>query len=173
MVSIKTGLSLALLAGGVALFFGLGGASGIGARIGGGFATFGASLVGALNPFASQGGNQPAPQETNAPTTAGEELTGKSPDIGLPLLESNLTKTKGAFDDLNRFFENLFSGSLFNPNAFATASSFTPEAIRLRIEAAPERAGTLFGGHESAIAQESALQLAIIQSKADFPEFFR
>ncbi len=68
MVSIQTGLTLGLVGLAVVAFISLGGAGGIGSRIGGGFRTFGESLVAgisgtvvnALNPFADKGGNEPA-----------------------------------------------------------------------------------------------------------------
>ena len=83
MVSIKTILTLGALAVGATLFFGLGGASGIGTRIGstvgGGLRTFGESLtesftgnlLGVLNPFADSGGNEPAPSPTRPEPTCG------------------------------------------------------------------------------------------------------
>ena len=48
MVSIKTGLTLGLLGAGVLAFYALGGARGIGSRIGGGFTGFGQSLADAF-----------------------------------------------------------------------------------------------------------------------------
>ena len=87
MVSIKTILTLGALAVGVTLFFGLGGASGIGTRIGStigsGLRTFGESLtesftsglLGILNPFATTGGNEPAPSPTRPDPTCGPGTT--------------------------------------------------------------------------------------------------
>lgn len=48
MVSIKTGLTLGLLGAGALAFYALGGAKGIGSRIGGGFTGFGQSLADAF-----------------------------------------------------------------------------------------------------------------------------
>jgi len=48
MVSIKTGLTLGLLGAGALAFYALGGARGIGSRIGGGFTGFGQSLADAF-----------------------------------------------------------------------------------------------------------------------------
>lgn len=45
MVSLKNLTTLAILIGGAAAFVGLGGASGIGSRIGGGFSSFGTALI--------------------------------------------------------------------------------------------------------------------------------
>jgi len=45
MVSLRTGLSIGAVAIAVALFFGLGGASGIGSRLGGGFKSLGESFI--------------------------------------------------------------------------------------------------------------------------------
>jgi len=67
MVSIRTGLTLGAIAVAAVIFLGLGGASGIGQRIGssvgGGLRTFSESLTSslfqALNPFAKTGGSEP------------------------------------------------------------------------------------------------------------------
>ena len=48
MVSIKTGLTLGLIGAGAFAFYALGGAKGIGSRIGGGFTGFGQSLADAF-----------------------------------------------------------------------------------------------------------------------------
>ena len=48
MVSIKTGITLGLVAAGALAFYALGGAKGIGSRIGGGFTGFGQSLADAF-----------------------------------------------------------------------------------------------------------------------------
>ena len=48
MVSIKTGLTLGLIGAGALAFYALGGAKGIGSRIGGGFTGFGQSLADAF-----------------------------------------------------------------------------------------------------------------------------
>ena len=51
MVSLNTILAIGGIGAAYILFQSLGGASGIGSRIGGGFATFGSSLTSALNPL--------------------------------------------------------------------------------------------------------------------------
>ena len=53
MVSLNTILAIGGIGAAYILFQSLGGASGIGSRIGGGFATFGSSLTSALNPLSS------------------------------------------------------------------------------------------------------------------------
>jgi len=53
MVSLNTILAIGGIGAAYILFQSLGGASGIGSRIGGGFATFGTSLTSALNPLSN------------------------------------------------------------------------------------------------------------------------
>jgi len=171
LVRLGTLITLGALGIAVAGFIGLGGASGVGQKLGSslssGFTNFFQGLSGSLN-FASanQGGQQ---NETTAPT----ELTGVAPPLGIPQLTDNLSKTQSALQGLNDFFSNIFSGAQFNPQAFRTASSFTPEAIAQRMQfQARGVARTNFGGFSSAQAQESALQQAIRQSQRDNPSFF-
>lgn len=85
MVSVKTGLELLLLGGAVALFFGLGGASGIGQRIGGGFRAFGESVVGGITGAATQAATetvQQAGQQIISPVQQGAR------DIGSKVQET-------------------------------------------------------------------------------------
>jgi len=162
VVSIQTGVTLALVAVAAAVFFGLGGASGIGGRIGGGFRAFGQSITegiaGTFNPFAPQGGNEPAPSPTRPEPTCGpgtieNPITGQceAPTFG------GVTPSFARFD-----ISNLFSS--FN--------------VQQRLQASERRAaggisGTPFGGFGSAQVQETALQAAIEQSRRDNPVFFR
>lgn len=179
MVSIKTVLTLGGIATAIALFVKFGGASGIGSKIGsalgGGFSDFGSSIVQGFQfglGGVTTGGASGAANVNNADTI----LTGKSADVGLPLLAQNANKTKGVLDDFNRTIENIISGSIFNPNSFETAPVFTENAITRRLTRQQENAETQkfpFGGHQNAIEQERALQFAIIQSKRENPQFFR
>jgi len=171
MVRLTTILTLGAIGIAIAGFIGLGGASGLGQRIGsslsGGFTNFFGSLSESLN-FASanQGGQQ---NETTAPT----ELTGLPAPIGLPRLTDSLDQTAGGLNSITNFFQNIFSGAQFNPSAFRTSLAFTPSAIQNRM--AFQGAGiprTNFGGFGSAPAQESALQIAILESMRDNPSFF-
>jgi len=171
MVSLKTGLTLGLVALGAALFFGLGGAQGIGARLGSGFKGLGESFITGLG-----GGILPqSPAETAAnPTQPAANLTGQAPPLGLPQLQDNLEQTQNSLQGINNFFSNLFSGSLFNPQAFSLPSSFTPAAIQNRISF--EGAGiprTQFGGFLNATEQEIGLQQAITASQKANPSFFK
>jgi len=173
MVRLGTLITLGFLGIAVAGFIGLGGASGLGQRIGsglsGGFSNFFGSFSEALSgnfASANQGGQQ---NVTTAPT----DLTGKAPPIGLPQLEDNLTQTQGGLQSINNFFQNIFSGASFNPQAFSTASSFTPQAIQNRMDfQARGVPRTNFGGFGNAPAQENALQQAILESQRDNPSFF-
>jgi len=177
MVSASNLLTLGVIFGGVALFFGLGGAQGIGSKLGGGFASLGSSFLTGLG-IQSASGQTPA--STNNTITPPTSLTGQPPAIGLAQLNANLVATQGTLQGINNFISNLFSGSLFNPGAFSTASSFTPGAIQTRIGQAVGGAnqpisagGTPFGGFTNAQDQEIALQEAIVQSKLDNPSFFK
>jgi len=173
MVRLGTLITLGALGIAVAGFIGLGGASGVGQKLGSslssGFSNFFTGLTGSLN-FASanQGGQQ---NETTAPT----ELSGIPPPIGLPQLTDNLEKTQSSLQGINDFFSNLFSGALFNKSAFRTSLAFSPEAVSQRQAFQSRNKGivrTNFGGFGSAIAQESALQIAILESQRDNPSFF-
>jgi len=93
----------------------------------------------------------------------------------LPQLQSNLQQTQGALQGINNFFSNLLSGSLFNPQAFNTSSSFTQGAIQNRIQfesVKRKTPRTQFGGFVNAVEQESALQAAITASQQANPSFF-
>jgi len=169
-ISLSTLLPLAVLGIGLATFFGLGGASGIGQRIGSGFSSFGSAfkfgLGGAFG--ATQGGEQ-------NDTTAATELTGEAPPLGLPQLLDNLQQTQGTLQGVNNFFSNLFSGALFNPSAFRTSLAFTPSAIQNRLQFSSvnkQTPRTTFGGFSNAVAQENALQQAIIEQMRSNPSFF-
>jgi len=174
MVSARTFLTIGVILAGVALFFGLGGAQGIGARIGGGFSSFGSSFVSALGGgglFGSAFGQTPA--SASNPLTPPTSLTGQAPAIGLPQLNANLQATQGTLQGINNFFANIFSGASFNPSAFNPASSFTTQAIQQRISfQARGVPRTNFGGFTNANEQEIALQKAIVQSQIDNPSFF-
>lgn len=174
MVSARTFLTIGVILAGVALFFGLGGAQGIGARIGGGFKSFGSSFVGGLGgAFGNAFGETPdAPADPLKPNAS---LTGQGTDIGLPLLNENLQKTSDTLGGINNFFSNIFSGAIFNPSAFNPASSFTPSAIQNRMEFSSivqQKQRDNFGGFQSANEQEIALQNAIIESQKRNPSFF-
>jgi len=165
-------LTIGVVLAGIALFFGLGGAQGIGAKIGGGFKSFGDSFIGGLG--GSFGiGEKPA-SETD-PLVPPLSLTGQAPALGLPQLNANLLATQGTLQGINNFFSNIFSGAIFNPLAFNPRSSFETQAIQNRIQFASiiqQRPRETFGGFETANAQEIALQEAIVKSQRDNPSFF-
>jgi len=173
-------ITIGVVLAGVALFFGLGGAQGIGAKIGGGFKGFSDSFVGALggNIFGQALGEKPASEAD--PLVPPLSLTGQSPAIGIPQLNANLVATQGTLQGINNFFSNIFSGSAFNPNALTLPSLFTESAISTRIGqqtgAVPvsgvQSTGT-FGGFTTASEQEIALQGAIVESREKNPSFFR
>jgi len=174
MVSLKTFATLGVILAGVALFFGLGGASGIGQRIGGSFSAFGSSFLGGLglqNAFGS------SPDSPSDPLNPNPNLSGDPTPIGFELLNESLTKQSNILQDINNLFSNIISGAQFNPSAFNPSSSFTQVAIQQRLDRAndPSRfnqGGTQFGGFANATEQELALQNAILQSQIDNPSFF-
>jgi len=157
----------------IAGFIGLGGASGVGQRIGrglsSGFTDFATAFTSGLSfANAEQGGQQ---TETTAPS----ELTGQQPGLGLPNLFDSLEKQGQGAQGLTNFFTNLFSGALFNPGAFRTSLAFNDPAIASRIGFQSINKGiarTNFGGFGSGNAQELALQQAILESQRDNPSFF-
>jgi len=170
-------VTIGVVLAGVALFFGLGGAQGIGAKLGGGFKGFGDSFLAGLGGSIFGDGEKPA-SETN-PLTPPLSLTGQPPALGLPQLQDSLQQTQGTLQGINNFFSNIFSGASFNPSAFNPASSFTPQAIQTRIglqsgtvTGSGVQGGTQFGGFVSANEQEVALQVAIVESQSKNPSFF-
>jgi len=179
MVSARTFLTIGVILAGVALFFGLGGAQGIGARIGGGFKGFGESFVGALGGGLFGDAFGTTPDSPSDPLNPNPNLSGDPTPIGFELLEESFQTQSNILQDVNNFFSNLFSGALFNPSAFNPQSSFTQQAIQNRLDQAvggPNQpisaGGTPFGGFTSAVEQELALQNAILQSQIDNPSFF-
>jgi len=172
-------VTIGVILAGVALFFGLGGAQGIGAKIGGGFKSFGDSFIGGLGGSLFGEANAEAPASPADPLKPPLSLTNEAPNIGLDQLNANLVSTQGTLQGINNFFSNVFSGAIFNPSAFNPASSFTPEAIANRIGlqtgdilgSGVQTIGS-FGGFETADQQEIALQNAIVKSQLDNPSFF-
>lgn len=173
MVRIGTILTLAAIGIAIAGFIGLGGASGIGQRVGSGlskgFADFTSAFQSSLtsNIFGGSSG-----QNVTAPPS---NLTGQPIPIGLPNLINSFNQTNAGLQGVNNFLANLFSGASFNPFAQQTSLLFTPTAISQRISFQSRNKGivrTNFGGFGSAIAQESALQQAITESQRDNPSFF-
>jgi len=171
-------VTIGVILAGVALFFGLGGAQGIGSKLGGGFKDFGSSFIGGLGGAFGFGDEGEKPASEADPLVPPASLTGQPPALGLPQLNANLLATQGTLQGINNFFSNIFSGAIFNPSAFNTQSSFTAQAIQTRIDRANNPAnfnqgGTTFGGFTSASEQEIALQNAIIESKQKNPSFFK
>jgi len=163
VVSIKSLGTLAVIGIAAAAFFGLGGAAGIGQRIGGGFSAFGSGIVkGFSSPFVSDlAGNQPAPQESNPFPSAQPPGTAPSPlavPLGLPPSLSSfgfLSPTSGGILDISK---------LFTTRAIETRRSNVLKGASL--------GSTPFGGFESLEAQERGLIAAIRESATKFPGFF-
>jgi len=170
-------VTIGVILAGVALFFGLGGAQGIGSKLGGGFKTFGDSFIGGLGGIFGTSSDGEKPASESDPLVVPGSLTGQAPALGLEQLNANLLATQGTLQGINNFFGNIFSGAIFNPSAFNTQSSFTVQAIQTRLNRANNPAnfnqgGTTFGGFTNASEQEIALQNAIIESKEKNPSFF-
>jgi len=171
-------VTIGVILAGVALFFGLGGAQGIGSKLGAGFKGFGDSFITGLGgSIFGESGEKPASEAD--PLVPPLSLTGQAPALGLPQLNANLLATQGTLQGINNFFSNIFSGASFNPNAFNPASSFTEQAIQSRISlqkgeisGSGTQGGTQFGGFVSANEQEVALQVAIVESQKNNPSFF-
>jgi len=171
MVRLGTLLTLGAIGIAVAGFIGLGGASGLGQRIGSGLSSGFSNFFNAFQSSITSSilGGTSGQTVTNPPSN----LTGVPPAIGLPNLLNSFQQTNSALNNFNNFFANLFSGASFNPSAFRTASSFTPQAIQNRMQfQARGVPRTNFGGFGNAIAQENALQQAILESQRDNPSFF-
>jgi len=172
-------VTIGVILAGVALFFGLGGAQGIGAKIGGGFKGFGDSFLGGLTGAFGLEGEGETPASEVDPLVPPLSLTGQAPAIGLPQLNANLVATQGTLQGINNFFSNVFSGAIFNPQAVSLPQLFSQQAIQTRIAQTvggtnqnPSTGGTPFGGFTNANQQEIALQNAIVQSQIDNPSFF-
>jgi len=171
-------VTIGVILAGVALFFGLGGAQGIGAKLGGGFKSFGSSFIGGIGgAFGEAFGETPASE--SQPLSPPSSLTGQAPAIGLDQLKDNLFQTQGTLQSITNLFTNFFSGAVFNPNALFLPPLFTEQAITTRISQSvgginqpSSVGGTAFGGFQNANSQEIALQDAIVQSKLDNPSFF-
>jgi len=122
-----------------------------------------------------------------------QELTGGGGFVGGTLTEQTLSTIPG--EKFPAFLKNAFSA--FDPgvsnknkrsttkkpdpeNIFNVAKAFTPQTQLRRISQQQKTAaligkssGTAFGGFESAIKQESALQIAIAKSRQLNPQFFK
>jgi len=181
MVSIKTLLTLGALGVGVALFFGAGGFSGVGSKIGGffgqGISQFSSSLTssltgglfgGATNPATGGSNNEIVDTSTGvigpAPRTGTEEFDPIGNLIG------NFKGLQNILDSLNNTVSQIF-GSTGTPfvvgsQSFATAKD--PQVVQL----SPSSRGTEFGGFINAETQAGALDALLAQNKALFPEFF-
>jgi len=179
MVSIPRFISgnvvtIGVILAGVALFFGLGGAQGIGAKLGGGFKSFGSSFIGGIGgAFGDAFGETPASE--SQPLSPPSSLTGQAPEIGLPQLADSLQQTQGTLQGINNFFSNLFSGAVFNPQALTLPPLFTQQAIQNRLQFSSivkQEQRETFGGFQSANEQEIALQNAIVESQKRFGSFF-
>jgi len=170
-------VTIGVVLAGVALFFGLGGAQGIGAKLGGGFKDFGSSFVGGLGGIFGSSDEGEKPASESDPLVPPLSLTGQAPALGLPQLNANLLQTQGTLQGINNFFSNIFSGAIFNPQAFKVGPSFSTIKIQERLARANNPAnfnqgGTTFGGFTNASEQEIALQNAIVESQKNNPSFF-
>jgi len=132
MVSITTGVTLAALAVGVALFFGAGGFKGVGSKIGGffggGFSDFSSSLSGAFTGGLFGGNTNPNTggevKETSTGTIGPAPRTGTEEFDPLGNLTGNLKGLQNILDTINNFFTGGGKTTpLFTAPAFSDAQS--------------------------------------------------
>lgn len=199
MVSLKSLLTLGLIGGAIAAFYGLGGSSGIGIRVGQGFRSLGEGFTAGISSL--------------IPTT----VTGGTPsNTALQNLQSNALGLQKGASAIVEGISNL--GGSLNPQTSAAGAGDTPSIptntpnASVGLEAAARagvvsqafattysrpvtassgqldvskafdfiarnptstsRAQSSFGGYGSAINQNTALAKAIEQSSRQYPEYF-
>jgi len=175
MVSFNTILVIGALIVGFVVLVGSGGPSGLGKKIGGGigsgFQQFSSSLAsaftgglfgGSANP--NTGGINDTGQIGPPPRTGTEDFDPFGNLLG------SFKGVQNLLDSLNNAVANIFSSTgtplVIGGQSFATAKD--PQIVQL----GPKSKGTQFGGFINAATQSAALNAAIAESKAKFPEFF-
>jgi len=170
MVSFNTILGIGALIVGFVVLVGSGGPSGlgtkIGAGIGSGFQQFSSSLASAFtgglfggSPNTETTANLDSGTIGPAPRTGTEEFNPVGNLIG------NFKGLQNILDSLNNAIGSIFAGSVqIGGQKFATApKAFLPSGQGIT---------TPFGGFINAETQAKALDSALAESKAKFPEFF-
>lgn len=196
MVSLNTALTLGVIGAAIVAFYGLGGASGIGSRIGSGLSSFGQSLQSSLIPTIT------------TPTTPS--------NLDLKSLEEQGIAQGTRLDQLNQMIKDMFGGTItseqvrenaaktapipneksisaaFQPAVsagvitrnFAETYSFKPPTSKgvadvskifefvNKNPSSPTRAASNYGGYGSAINQNTALAQAISASASQYGEYF-
>lgn len=196
MVSLNTALTLGIIGVAIAAFYGLGGASGIGSRIGSGLSSFGQSLQSSLIPTIT------------TPTTPS--------NLDLKSLEEQGIAQGTRLDQLNETTKEKFGGTITSeqvrenaaktapiPNEKPIAAAFQPAVSAGAITrnfaetysyqpptskgvadvskifqfvnknpSSPTRAASNYGGYGSAINQNTALAQAISASASKYGEYF-
>ena len=197
MVSISNLLTLGLIAGGALAFIKLGGASGIGSRVGGGFNDLFSSFTGGLI-----GGDSKEP--TYDPAIHGslpveEAIFNASQKMGRPLTPDENLQVRQKWDVehgtdprstpaiATAFQPALVSGAISQD--FAQRFSFQPPGKVGQLDVSKtfeyisgggsnsvknmnERNASNWGGYGSSVAQNKALASAIQASSIKFPEYF-
>ena len=196
MVSLNTVLTLGVIGAAIAAFYGLGGASGIGSRIGSGLSSFGQSLQSSLIPTIT------------TPTTPS--------NLDLKSLEEQGIAQGTRLDQLNETTKEKFGGTITSeqvrenakitapiPNEKPIAAAFQPAVLAGAITrnfaetysyqpptskgvadvskifqfvnknpSSATRAASNYGGYSSAINQNTALAQAISESASKYGEYF-
>ena len=192
MVNIDRLLTLGLIGGAAYAFIRLGGAAGIGQRLGGGLE----SLFTGITTGITKGitGNDTVKTQGTELDRAIEQ---KEQDLGRPLTSDEvieLSKTVGPVDaepialeftsavergTIEREFAAKYSfqpdvptGIMDVSKTFAFISKPDSSLNLARRQASTNAAGVGFGGYGSALAQQSALERAIQESAAKYPEWF-
>ena len=192
MVNIDRLLTLGLIGGAAYAFIRLGGAAGIGQRLGGGLE----SLFTGITTGITKGitGNDTVKTQGTELDRAIEQ---KEQDLGRPLTSDEvieLSKTVGPVEaepvatafasavergTIEREFAAKYSfqppvpaGVMDVSKTFAFISKPDSSLNLARRQASTNAAGVGFGGYGSALAQQSALERAIQESAAKYPEWF-
>lgn len=198
MVSIKNLITLGLIGGGILAFYRLGGASGIGSRIGGGFGSLFDGFTGALNPVKDVLNIIPN-TDPNAPTGQGGQNYDNSGGNGggsqqIPLDEYPATDNQGnplipitPITDIAKGFQTPLQQGIIS-KGFAEKYSFQPPPTdgRLNVSKTFEyinsptyrsavsvgNNSSQFGGYTSADDQRNELQRQIEINATKYPEWF-
>jgi len=202
MVSIKNLITLGLIGGGILAFYRLGGASGIGSRIGGGFGSLFDGFTGALNPVKDVLNIIPN-TDPNLPTGQGGQNYDNSGGNGggsqqIPLDEYPATDNQGnplipitPITDIAKGFQTPLQQGIIS-KGFAEKYSFIapPKSVSKRLDVSKtfeyinsptyrsatsvgsNGISTPFGGYTSADDQRNELQRQIEINATKYPEWF-
>lgn len=182
MVSIKNGLTIAAALAGIAVFMGVGGAKGLGERVGGSFRQFSNSFIAGLgiNPLATEQNNintgTAFDQAIQAIKNTGTAITPEIARNTAAIITPPKTAVAAAFTPAAA------AGAI--SQGFAERYSFQPPTKTGVLDVSnifrhinqnthlQTRAASNFGGYGSAVNQNTALAQAIEASAAQYGEYF-